>query len=407
MRIRPACGWFLSLVSLAALCFSPAELRGAADTLPVDEAREQALLRAAGEGFSIKRTRHFAIAYDTPRELADQLTARLERTYAAVYRFCELAGIDAHRPEHRLEAIFFNDRSRFDLYAVRLSFPSQGTYGVYHDPTNRSAFFNVGNDPQMLRLHANVAQAQQGLDRMLRAIKDIRGRRTMVDVQFADGRQLRMTKAQAEKEIKSTRHELKELDGERIAYTTYINRTVVQHETAHQVLHNAGVHVRGADNPKWVVEGLATLFETPPGAGGAGIGKVNDLRLRDFRRAIAGGAPLRSSSPNDFLEAIKAGRIVHPRRLVSEPELFGARGLRATRHYATAWALTHYLHRTRGKQLGAYLRSASTRRPGEQFTPAQELALFERHFGPIDETFLRRWSGYMLKLGFRSVGGGP
>jgi len=407
MRIRSARGWFLSLVSLAALCFRPAVLCGAPDTLPVDKTREAALLRVAGEGFSIKRTGHFVIAYDTPRALADKLTARLERTYAAVYRFCELIEIDAHRPEHRLEALFFNDRSSYDLYAARLSFPSRGTYGVYHDPTNRSAFFNVGNDPQVLQLHANVAEAQQGLDQLLRAIKDIRGRYTAVDVHFADGRRVRMTRAQAEKEIKSTRRELKKLDGERIAYTSYINRTVVQHEAAHQVLHNAGVHVRGADNPKWVVEGLATLFETPPGAGGAGIGKVNDLRLRDFRRAIADGASLRSSSPNDFLEAIKTGRIVHPRRLVSEPQLFCARGPRGTNHYAAAWALTHYLHRTRGRQLGAYLRSASTRRPGEQFTPARELALFEQHFGPLDETFLRRWGGYMLKLGFRSVGGRP
>ena len=287
MKLYPAYGWFLSLIALAALCYRPAELRGAPTTLPADEAREQTLLRAAGFGFSIKRTGHFIIAYNTDESLADDLTTRLERTYQCVYHFCELAGIDVRRPEHRLEAIFFNDRRSYDRYADRISFSSQGTYGVYHDPTNRSAFFNVVNDPQMLRLHANVAAAQQSLDQLLRAVKNIRGRHSVINVQFADGRRMQMTRVQAEKEIKATQQELKELDGKRNAYTSHINCTVVQHETAHQVLHNAGIHIRGAANPKWVVEGLATLFETPPGGGGSGIGKVNDLRLRDFRSAIA------------------------------------------------------------------------------------------------------------------------
>lgn len=405
MHIRHACGWFVTLVILIVLGYRTAHLRGAPTSLPVDDAREQALLKAAGEGFNIKRTPHFIVAYDTDESLASDLITRLERTRRSIYHFSGLIGMEARQPNHRLAAFFFNERISYDRYAERINFPSQGTYGVYHDGTNWSAFFNVANDPQMRRLQANIASAQQSLDDLIEAVKQIQGSHSIINVQFADGRTIQMTRTQAEKEIKASQRDLRELAGQRNTYAEHVNCTVIQHETAHQVLYNAGVHVRGACNPRWIVEGLATLFETPPSGNGSGIGTVNDLRLQDFRTAITGDATVQNVSTDDLLQAIASGKIIHPKRLITTPELFDMRGKRASNLYATAWALTHYLHRVRGKQLGSYLRDISTRQPGHQVAPDEELSFFESHFGPIDETFIRRWGIYMLKLKRHSIAG--
>src|SRR5579862_3960399 len=37
----------------------------------------------------------------------------------------------------------------------------------------------------------------------------------------------------------------------------------IVHETTHQVAFNTGLHSRIAETPKWVIEGLATMFEAP------------------------------------------------------------------------------------------------------------------------------------------------
>ncbi len=41
-----------------------------------------------------------------------------------------------------------------------------------------------------------------------------------------------------------------------------LHDTIV-HETTHQVAFNTGLHSRIGQTPKWVIEGLATMFEAP------------------------------------------------------------------------------------------------------------------------------------------------
>ncbi len=384
-----------TVVSIAAAAEEP---------IPIDEQQEAALLELAGEGAVIKRTTHFVVAHDVASALSDDLTQRLERTYAAVYRFCEQSKIEAHRPPGRLEVLYFNDRSDFDRFAATIGFPAENTYGVYNEPTNRSAFFNVATDPGMVELQAGVAAARANLERMTGVLRQIRDRRTVVEVEFADGQRVRFTRTEAASELAATRRRLASIEQRRENLVQHVNRSIIQHEIAHQVLHNAGVHVRGASNPKWVVEGLAMMFETPPGAEGAGIAGVNQMRLQDFREAVAGGTPSAGLGPDHFLEAVAAGRLVNPQRLLTDSRLFTGRGERGTADYALAWSLMHYLHRTRGEALAAYLRELGRRRPGGRVSWEEELRLFEDHFGPPDEPFMRRWSGFILGLAVRSTG---
>src|SRR5262249_26146628 len=61
------------------------------------------------------------------------------------------------------------------------------------------------------------------------------------------------------------------------------NLTTVIHEATHQIAFNSGCHRRSADNPVWLVEGLAMYFEAPQVQGKRlvwnEIGHLNKPRL--------------------------------------------------------------------------------------------------------------------------------
>lgn len=383
----------------AGLASRPAEL-----PLPVDVRQEAELLRVAGAGFQLKRTPHFLVAFNTSRGTVDELTARLEETYHSIYRFAEAAGIKARRPGRRLEVLFFDAREEYEKYGAGVRFPAGGTYGLYHEETNRSAFFNAHNEPQLLQLHAEIGAARESLRELSRMFASMKGNQP-VTLSYADGRRETLTRGQAKKRLEAAQRELKILDGKRINYSERINRTVIQHEAAHQVLFNAGVHVRGGANPKWIVEGLACLFETPPGLAGGGIAATNQFRLRDFRSAVEEHSGKRLPGAEDFLAAVRAGRFVEPERLITDPGVFHERERRGAEVYAMTWSLTHYLQRCRPKELAGYLAELSNRRPGEAVSASEEQALFEKHFGALDDVFIRQWGGYTLGLGYREPGG--
>ncbi|GMU19940.1 MAG: hypothetical protein AMXMBFR13_00430 [Phycisphaerae bacterium] len=130
---------------------------------------------------------------------------------------------------------------------------------------------------------------------------------------------------------------------------------------------------------------------------------INQLRLNDFREAVDGGEKKRLLTGADFLRAIREKRLPSPEMLLGGPQLFELRSdSERAAGYALAWSLTHYLQRREGKDLAEYLRAISRRGPGARSSPQEELELFEKHFGPLDDSFLRQWGGYVLRLPFRA-----
>ncbi len=116
-------------------------------------------------------------------------------------------------------------------------------------------------------------------------------------------------------------------------------RTIV-HEAVHQLAYNTGVHERLADNPQWVVEGLATMFEEPAvfdtrSASRTVSSRVNQQQLNTLRRLLDDPAVLESQ-----LQV-----------LVTTNELFKRDPQTA---YALAWGLTFYLAERMSGQYGSY-----------------------------------------------------
>lgn len=367
-------------------------------SLPTDEAVENRLRRDMGGDVLIKQTPNFTVAVEAQSSILDEFTARLEHTYHGVRRFAELLDLPIIEPEHKLEICFFDSEESYLEHMARRGFRGEGTYGVYMESSNRSFFYNVENDRALREMQRNIAASQESIDRLLHSIEEIRGGGTPVRLELGDGTRQTMTRAEARERVAEARDSLERLRTRRERYIDHINRTVIQHETAHQVAFNVGLHPPGADNPKWFVEGLACLLESPPNRFGGGFGITNQYRFRDLRDAVAGDRPKRRLTAGDYLEAIADGRIVSPERLVSDARLFQMRGLEASRAYASAWALMQYLFRARREELAAYAREIQQRPPGRRFSSEEELECFQHHFGRINEVFLKRWAGYLARL---------
>lgn len=116
-------------------------------------------------------------------------------------------------------------------------------------------------------------------------------------------------------------------------------RTIV-HEAVHQLAYNTGVHERLADNPQWIVEGLATMFEEPSVfdarvSSQSIASRVNPQQLQHLRGLLAQPAALESQL---------AG-------LVESNDLFKGDAQTA---YALSWGLTFYLTERMSSQFGSY-----------------------------------------------------
>ncbi len=150
------------------------------------------------------------------------------------------------------------------------------------------------------------------------------------------------------------------------------------HEATHQVAFNTGLHSRMGVNPKWIVEGLATVFESPgiresASNRGEAFGRTNKERYVWF------GNYAKSRRKPKSLAAF-----------VSSDKLFETSALDA---YAEAWALSFYLVETRSTKYAKYLKTIATRDPLKEYPEAERLADFKKAFGNdldmLEADFLR------------------
>ncbi len=156
-----------------------------------------------------------------------------------------------------------------------------------------------------------------------------------------------------------------------------INAETIVHEATHQTAFNTGVHPRFVDVPRWLSEGLATMFEARGvwnSRDHRGTGdRINRERLAEFKHYAA----TRRNAGN------LAGLIATDRPFKKDPH--GA--------YAESWALSYYLCETQPRLYSAYLARTAARPAFEPYTPQQRVSDFTSHFGEdlklVETQFLR------------------
>jgi hypothetical protein len=156
-----------------------------------------------------------------------------------------------------------------------------------------------------------------------------------------------------------------------------INAETIVHEAIHQMAFNTGVHSRYSMPPRWVAEGLGTVFE----ARGVWNSKrftqqadrINRYRFDEFNRYVS------RRKTGSIAEFVSSDRMFQ-----SDPE--GA--------YAEAWALTFFLFETQPKRYVEYLQVTGDRPQFTELRAPERLAEFTRVFG----TDLRQLESRYLKF---------
>jgi hypothetical protein len=142
------------------------------------------------------------------------------------------------------------------------------------------------------------------------------------------------------------------------------NAGTIIHEATHQTAYNTGVHNRFTEQPTWVVEGLAMMFEAPGVWSAASLrtqrDRINRYRLEHFRSASA-------ERSREWISA-----------LVTDDQRFETAALDA---YAEAWTLSFYLCETRPQEYSAYLARVAAREQFVKYPSAERLRDFTSAFG--------------------------
>lgn len=146
---------------------------------------------------------------------------------------------------------------------------------------------------------------------------------------------------------------------------TEIDITVI-HEAVHQVAFNTGVHSRLAKDPVWVVEGLATVFES------------DGIRNRQGAKSLA--ERVNRHRYLWFEEYSRTRRSANSlRNFIREDSIFETETLDA---YSEAWALSFYLLETRSTEYSRYLKRLAARDPLKEYTADDRERDFTQAFGP-------------------------
>ncbi len=154
------------------------------------------------------------------------------------------------------------------------------------------------------------------------------------------------------------------------------NLATVVHEASHQTAFNTGIHSRWSPPPRWVAEGLGTMFEAP------GVGdsrsypsehdRVNQGRLKDFKQLLS------KRKPAAFVDLINSDR-----QFDRDP----------VTAYAEAWAFTFFLVEKMPRDYAKYLAKTASRPAFMAYSSAQRLKDFTDVFGDnmamLDARFLR------------------
>lgn len=160
-----------------------------------------------------------------------------------------------------------------------------------------------------------------------------------------------------------------------------LNAETIIHEATHQTAYNTGVHTRMSGSPRWVVEGLATMFEAR--------GVWNSSRYRTQRDRI------NRYQLDEFHAQAKRRPEGAFASLLASDRLFNSNPDAA---YAEAWAWSFYLCETRPRLYTKYLTKTADRPMLEEYTASERVKDFTDIFGDNIKSLEANFLRYMAQL---------
>ena len=164
--------------------------------------------------------------------------------------------------------------------------------------------------------------------------------------------------------------------------STQATQTTICHEATHQLAFNMGLHQRRAATPLWLIEGLATMFESP---------LLSGLQSREGKSlwpASRQATWLALSKRPESVQRLVAGLIHND--LAFESDFQNA--------YTIAWAMTAYLSQRNSQQFGPYLQSVGNLPPFQDYGAAQRVTDFQSAFGKDTRLLTNKIIKYLESL---------
>jgi len=289
------------------------------------------LQKELGKDYEIAVAGQYIVAAAPGR--AKAYAAVCDELYRSFQRYFSTRGFKVKRPEFPLVAIVFRSRDEFATYCQGDKFQiSANLAGYYHPLTNRVALFERNGNS----LAANGAPVLHS---------------TLV------------AKVQS-----------RQMDNR-------VHDTLI-HEATHQVAYNAGLHRRVGDTPRWIVEGLATMFEPEGARQNSRRGSVMNRVNKDRYLRFGNFAKLRRKK-----NSLKA--------FIQNDSMYKSNTLD---FYAQAWALSFFLCETRPREYARYLITIAQRPDFSQYTAKERLADFQSVFGKKTDWLETKFLRYMTRL---------
>lgn len=333
--------------------------------VPRSKKEEKQIRRALGENFKMKHTMHYTVYYDTNEEDVEAFAIAIEATYRSCAKYMLSLGMEPRPLKVKMQSHFFNEFKDYADYFEKVAGgrPNPNMLGVYVPSTNYTYFYNYRNTPDFKNFRINAEHS----------IEQLAG----------DLRNPRVPSGQ-KKAIRARIKQLKAIMNWTRTFGGGVTEGTLQHEVAHQVLHNLGFHApqRNAKvrvNPRWFAEGIASLFEPISDGKAANWGQMNKERLDQFRQ-------------------LHEAKQLAPLKEFIETEKWFQRGDAGGLAYPQAWALCYYLSRTNRNGFKKYAETIRDRSHDFDASAEVELKTFEDAFGKVDKNFENRWLNWMKKV---------
>jgi hypothetical protein len=332
------------------------------------------LLKEFGSGSEVSTTRHYVVC--APKGRAKSYSDVFEKTWRRFHMYFAIRGFKMNDPEFPMIAVVLKDRKSFLEYArkenAKVDSSILGYYWSTHnrvimfeDQKSQAAVFNQGAATEE-RLLASAVRGGNHVDVFAGASRIEDDAWNWAFNQ--DGRT----------NIPGHAHSLDEI-ASRAGINSDLQETMI-HEATHQLGYNLGLHNRTGRNPKWVVEGLATVFETP--------GMEKFAMDRDVKKRMNPGWHY------GFKKFIKEGRpAAFLETFIRDDKPFSTKMGNA---YAQAWALSFWLIETRPRKYAEFLQKMASPEVTRRLTPESRVRLFKESFGDnlilLDAEMLRYYA---------------
>lgn len=329
--------------------------------LPEDSARQQRLKEKFGKDFELFVTPHYLIFYRADEQWMRSRAALMEKAHDVFYSTFRRYDYRAMPLAERLVCVLFADHEDYAAYALQYDGVKVGWMtGYYSRRTNVIQFYDDRTSPQFQPVIERVGQLERANDQLIESMQEARRQRN-----HAVSLELQRQQKQLLRELTwyRNRHEA-------IARIGDTAKTV--HEAVHQLAFNSGLHRRDRAYPFWLLEGLATNFETDDPAKPFGPLHESEFRPRQARKLLETDSLLDLKTFLLIEHAPTDERLAHVA-------------------YTEAFALFRYLFRYKNAELRKYLGLLEAAPAGPRDADAMRED-FVKSFGPIqplEQRFLR------------------